>query len=67
MQILSRLTCLINRHRPNRRKVVWTGKQFSGRCKHCGHTIMRQGHRKWRLDPATVRYGEPETMRHSRN
>lgn len=57
MRLISKLSCMINRHRPDRRKVAWTGKHFSGKCRYCGQVITRKSHRKWRIDHAAMRYG----------
>lgn len=43
-----RLLCLLNRHRPVREEVVWTGINYFGICKHCGADIRRREGGGWR-------------------
>jgi hypothetical protein len=50
MHLISKLACLMNWHRPNRRKVRWNGHHFSGQCQQCGRMIVRESHRKWRFE-----------------
>lgn len=40
--------CLINRHSPDRRQVVWDGSHYTGHCRHCGAPIWRKSHNNWK-------------------
>ncbi len=48
MEIFGKLACLTNWHKPNRRRVRWNGRNFSGHCLRCERAIVREAHRKWR-------------------
>jgi hypothetical protein len=48
MSVFSFLGCLINRHQPQRRDVVWNGRTYTGLCRHCGAPVERHGHHDWR-------------------
>jgi hypothetical protein len=39
--------CLIGLHRPVRKKVIWSGRHFSGECKHCKTPIIRYAPKIW--------------------
>jgi hypothetical protein len=48
MSFLSNVGCMIGRHQPLRRGVVWDGRVYVGECRHCGAPIIRHGHHDWR-------------------
>lgn len=48
MSLLSPVTCILGRHSPKRREVQWDGRNYVGKCKHCGKPIERVSHRNWR-------------------
>lgn len=52
MSLLSPIACMMGRHDPQRRKVEWDGKNYTGHCKHCGRAIERVTHRNWRVSPS---------------
>jgi acetyl esterase/lipase len=43
-----RISCLFNRHRPNREKVTWDGLNYNSDCAHCGKRIFRLHGGGWR-------------------
>jgi hypothetical protein len=45
---------MINRHQPLRRDVQWDGRQYVGKCRHCGKPIRRKGKRQWRKRSAAA-------------
>ena len=49
MSLFSKVACLAGRHQPHRRGVEFDGRDFTGRCRHCGKDIERVGHKDWRL------------------
>lgn len=48
MSVFVNIGCLLNRHDPVRRDVMWDGRHYVGRCRHCGVPIMRYKRRIWR-------------------
>lgn len=48
MSFLSPISCMMGRHDPRRRDVEWDGRDFVGKCRHCGKPIVRVTHRTWR-------------------
>lgn len=42
------VSCMFNRHEPDRANVVSDGFGYSGTCVHCGAAIRRKSHRQWR-------------------
>lgn len=42
--------CVLNRHQPIRRDVVWDGLNYVGTCSFCGEAIRRKSRRKWLRD-----------------
>jgi len=46
--LLSRTLCLLNRHRPVREEVEWTGLGHVGTCKTCNAPIRRRDAGGWR-------------------
>jgi hypothetical protein len=47
-----RLLCLFNRHNPDRRAVQWDGRGYVGTCQHCGTSVRRLRHNRWKADEA---------------
>jgi len=53
---LTRLLCLINRHRPEGRNADWDGFQYVSKCGQCGASIRRVRKGVWvRNQEATER------------
>ena len=48
MSLTARLSCLVDKHEPNRRHVRREGRDYLGQCRHCGKDIRRIAHRDWR-------------------
>ncbi|MFM7347925.1 MAG: hypothetical protein ACKO01_00365 [Erythrobacter sp.] len=48
MLVFGLVGCLLNRHDPDRREVVWNGHDYVGTCRHCGAPITRLSRRNWR-------------------
>lgn len=47
---LTIVSCMFNRHEPDRANVVPDGFGYSGTCVRCGAAIRRKSHRQWRRD-----------------
>ena len=45
--MFNRLLCLFNRHRPDRNRVKWDGKDYIATCRSCGRPIRRIRHKQW--------------------
>jgi hypothetical protein len=46
--LFGRVLCLFNRHRPQRRNVVWDGFHYTSDCTHCGKPVFRRSGGGWR-------------------
>ena len=46
----TKLNCLLGRHKPVRRDVVWTDAGYVGACRGCGGGIRRTAPGKWHLE-----------------
>lgn len=46
--IFARALCVLNRHRPDRDRVRWTGFNYVSNCNICGTRIRRLSHGNWR-------------------
>ncbi|MBB3941680.1 hypothetical protein GGR39_003361 [Novosphingobium fluoreni] len=45
---MTKLMCMINRHRPTRSAIQWEGTCYIASCKRCGEKIVRYKGRPWR-------------------
>jgi len=50
MSLIRLPLCLLNHHKPNRRKVKWDGISYTGTCDCCGAEIRRRDRGDWRRD-----------------
>lgn len=60
--IFGYLSCLLNRHKPSRRSVVWDSFRYTSHCVRCGKPVYRKQGGGWReADAKALEHkGSPE-------
>lgn len=48
MSMISPVLCLLGHHEPNHNRVRWDGREYHGKCKHCGTNLEHISRRNWR-------------------